>query len=527
LARSAGGPLGGETALVRYLGILYFLMEQLQSEEPAMEHARFGAARRQQGAAYLLVILFLVLFTSMAAAFVSTVDLEAQKSSNVADVQQARLAAESGLAFGIQAMVGVQAAGTSDADLIDKVYTHLATRFNGTPNLGQQQVVKTGSVVTVPSISLPEGNGFGMTITQVDDQTLQLKVTGLHADVSRQVAVTFGISDDTTILKYAVASRPRVIARGNVHVEGDLCSTWTRVEDAPPLDVQLGSDAEVTGGVKTVLSAEEWQEAGCDEYVDDDLDVSYDEPPIADYTTEDFDTSSYRDLATGSLPPADYQQWEGFPESGPNRWFRRNFYVGTQDEPKELHNTTITGSNNAHFKHCKFTGYTYVEVPNNVVFEDCTFEGPIITGVPNEFEWTTNSLYFKGDTTITNEVMPESTILAPNFNVNIGDFSKEGQSSESRITGILVGGIVDIRDNAVIEGTILSMADLSHIPSSSIFYYGTNLGYWEHDAEESGGEVPDTYNIRIIPSPDRMLPYGMIPKYTVKVVPDSYTEVTP
>ena len=111
-----------------------------------------------------------------------------------------------------------------------------------------------------------------------------------------------------------------------------------------------------------------------------------------------------------------------------------------------------------------------------MVFENCTFEGPIITSAPDDFQWKTNALYFKGNTEITNTVMPESTILAPNFNVNIGDFHKEGVSSQSKITGILVGGIVDIRDNAVIEGTILSMANLNHVGDSSVFYYGTNLG---------------------------------------------------
>jgi hypothetical protein len=485
---------------------------------------RRNGKRRRTGSAYLLTLILITLFATLAVSMTGRAMLNLRQASNQAKAMEARFAAESGLEFAMWAMTGVEVAGTSDPGLINRVYDHLSAKLDGTGNLGQQLVTQNGSVVTVPAIDLPQGESFAVTVTQLDDSTLQLRATGASGQITRQVGLQFHIQDDTTVLHYAVASRPRLIARGNITVEGDLCSTWDQPYDAAPLDIQLGSGASVTGGVKTVLSSEQWEEADCDDYVDEDLEVSYDEPSIGEYETSDFDTSSYRDLASNSLPPPDYEQWEGFPEGNPSKWFKRDFHVGSEAEPKVMNNVTIGGDDNAHFKNCTFTGYTYVEVPNNVVFEDCTFEGPVITDVPSDFQWTTNAMYFKGNTNITNEIMPESTILAPNFNVNIGDFSKEGEQSNSKITGILVGGIVDIRDNAVIEGTILSMADLSHIPSGSVHLYGTNLGYWEGDAEESGGSVPDTYNIHIIPQPGNMLPYGMTPKYSIQPVAGSYEE---
>ncbi len=490
----------------------------------------------RSGFAAIAALGLLVVMATLAVAMTMSSSTQLGQADSLRKMNQARLAAESGLAFANYQLSGMTLGDLSQGeDALWGVAAELSSSLDGKHGLPNGSVTWDGSnpadpKLIVPAISLPSSGGGGDTsfdfvLKYADANSLLLTVTGHSGRISRCVSMTYTLGKDTRILSYAVGSRPRIIARGDIQIEGGLCSTWTRTSEAPPMDVALGSNAQITGDIKTVLSQDDFDEYNSGDHIDDSLQdkLRYDEPPFAEYTTQDFDTTPYEALATNSLPSYDYRQYEGFPETNPSKWYRRKFYVGAESSPKVLNNVTVTAGNHAHFKHCKFTGYTFIEAGNNIVFEDCTFEGPIITGVPDEFHWINNALYFKGDTVMTNTIMPESTILAPNFNVNIGDFSKQGQSSESKITGILVGGIVDIRDNATIEGTILSMANLDHI-SYSIYKYGTNLGYWEEDAEEGGGALPETTNIRITPQPDNPLPMGMKTSYMLAPIAGTYAE---
>ncbi len=491
-----------------------------------MRPQRLSNRRPRSGFISLMAIQFLAIFAAIMVAFASVADREVQKSGNFREATTARLAAESGLTYATKTLKEVLVKATLDAsasevDMAQAIYEQLSAK------LGSVSVDGNG-IVYVPQISLGEElGGFNFTVEKIGATTFQLLVTGTKGAVARRLALNFEVTEDTSVLTYGVASCPRVIMRGNVQVDGDLYSSWTRVGEAPMLDINVGAGGVIDGDIKTVLSQEEFDEANCADYIitENPVDVTYDEPAVDRYDTDDFDTSSYAALATSTLPAPDYVQSEGFPDTNPSTWFNRNFYVGADANNQKLFdNMKITAGQNAHFKNVKFTGYTYIEIPNNIIFEDCTFEGPVITAVPSNYQWTTNALSYKGDTMVTNEIMPESTILAPNFNVNIGDFSKQGEESNSRITGVLVGGIVDIRDNAIIEGTILSMANLDFIGSP--YYYGTNLGYWEEDYEEGGGEMPETTYIRVTPQPDNLLPYGIKKRYTLASKVDTYTELT-
>ena len=67
------------------------------------------------------------------------------------------------------------------------------------------------------------------------------------------------------------------------------------------------------------------------------------------------------------------------------------------------------------------------------------------------------------------------------------------------------GGVVDVRGNVAIDGTILSMGDPGWgIEAAGI---GTNIGYSDENGE---GSIPTTGGtISIAPSADRLLPMGI------------------
>jgi hypothetical protein len=142
-------------------------------------------------------------------------------------------------------------------------------------------------------------------------------------------------------------------------------------------------------------------------------------------------------------------------------------------ENKTIRNVRINGGTNALFKNCIFEDVLYVDCSatgptstvstyNNIRFENCTFNGILVTNTPqalNSGWWMRNALYFTGQATFTNiSGYPEATILAPHFNIEIGKLDPDADDI-NEINGSIVGGIVDVRGNAQIHGTIISMAD--------------------------------------------------------------------
>ena len=95
-------------------------------------------------------------------------------------------------------------------------------------------------------------------------------------------------------------------------------------------------------------------------------------------------------------------------------------------------------------------------------------------------------------------------ILAPHFNVNLGN-TNPVQSENNVLTGAIVGGIVDVRGNAQIYGTIISMADTTNYPSG----YVTNIGVTLEDGGSETTEPGDIGIIEITPGEEQMLPSGI------------------
>lgn len=193
----------------------------------------------------------------------------------------------------------------------------------------------------------------------------------------------------------------------------------------------------------------------------------------------------------------------------------------------------LSSNQNALFKDCTFEGVLYIDCSqqtssnyNNVRFENCEFNGVIVTNTPNSLKWQYNALYFTGSANFNNTSdIQEATILAPHFNVNLGDANNgEVESDENVITGAVVGGIVDIRGNAEILGTVISMCDTSQWTSG----YVTNIGATLGDGGSETTSVEDVGTIDITPDTEQTLFPGL-KEYpcTISLTADSetYTEI--
>ena len=195
---------------------------------------------------------------------------------------------------------------------------------------------------------------------------------------------------------------------------------------------------------------------------------------------------------------------------------------------KTFSNVRLSSGKNALFTGCTFEGVLYIDCGtpssttsyNNVRFEDCNFNGVIVTNTPQAFKWQRNTLYFTGEATFDNQsTVQEATILAPHFNVNLGNTNPD-QDDNNVLTGAIVGGIVDIRGNAQIYGTIISMADTTSYTSG----YVSNIGATLDDGGSETTTVDDIGVIAITPEEETMLPSGITTPIVINPNPKTYSE---
>ena len=249
----------------------------------------------------------------------------------------------------------------------------------------------------------------------------------------------------------------------------------------------------------------------------------------------DYDTSQYRS-ATAVIAASSQTRTEYFPHADGNYTLPQNSgsrrltrYVY---ENQTFTNTRVPSNKNALFRNCTFDGILYVDCGtsgtgnyNNVRFQDCTFRGPIVTNTLHYSSsdsttwWMKNNLYFTGTETFQNETDVPATILAPNFNVNLGN-TNPVQGEDNVLTGAIVGGIVDVRGNAQIYGTIISMYDTSSYSSG----YVTNIGATLGDGGSETTDAGDVGVISIAPDADKMLPNGVNTPITIEPQQSTYSE---
>ena len=362
---------------------------------------------------------------------------------------------------------------------------------------------------------------------------------GARGNAVKTVSTSYSIITDTSILDYAVASRSRVIITGDSTIERGVYTTWEHPDVGAP--IELEAESTVNGALNTILSEEDFPTDLIEGTYEQ---INYDQPHIIDdlgltgFDADDYDTSVYLDMTTSISPSqASGQVTEYFPhassdysspaDSSSNK-VHRKVYQG-----KTFNNKQISAGNDTLFQDCVFEGVLYVgsggggQATNNVRFEDCTFRGPIVTQVPEKFTletWKKNVLYFTGENTFNNTFMEETTILAPNFNVNLGNTKILEEDSETSLTGVIVGGVVDIRGNVHVNGTIISMTEPDPDGSwgDAAGLVATNIGYSDENMESGIGGASGT--IVIAPDPDRLLPLGMSSRIIMNRDGGAYTE---
>ena len=499
----------------------------------------------RRGFSSLMSTIFVALFAVLSISFISLSNINVQMSRNHRDVNASLSAAESGLeylhnlmnyyvaTYGIRTFE--QQVTEDDAyELFDDLYDFLRVELDGSPMLEGESVGevvtfsedgRAGHQIVIPNITFAGGQRarFSIQIRQYSDDPMKLEAVsiGTMGGHHRRILIQYDLVKDKRFLEFSVVSKSPVNITDNSMVGTGIYTDWRNPEIAPP--VTLAGVSTLDGDISTVLNPEDFEGLG---YTLEDVnqgsydEIQYGEAEVDMPTADDFDTSMYADMTSNLNSGHTYTQKEYYPHAPGS-------YTTPLPNSIELNrtvweNTVIEGkraiSGNGLFKNCVFEGIFYIGTTtgigtNNVRFENCTFNGPVITGVPPKFgpeDWKKNALYFTGDCVFNNTTMAEATILAPNYNVDIGN-----GTGTSTLTGLVLGGVVDVGGDATIDGTIVSMAD----PLELGEYAGmldTTIG-----TSDAG-----THNIGVTPKPENLLPMGISMKILIIRDGNSFIELT-
>ena len=534
--------------------------------------------KSRKGAALLISMIVLAILSAWAVSICSMSGTGVQLAENQRRVNSALSAAQSGLECGKYLVVHETLpylestssnfvtdtqADTVWVTLCDRVQVAALagnevpapTRFTDSTGSGDQivtQYINFGSNEVAFAIRFYRYDG--------DPHTIKLQSKGTANSVTRHINIDMEIGKGAEVLEYAIAGRGRMWLTGDSTIHGDIFSSWDRPEISP---FNMTSGSSVLGTINTVLTQQQIADEGYQlETLDENGNPMFDEDGNRIYSPEDevqayyeginydqqdegsmpgmdiadYDTDEYKDTVmggdgNGDIPSSSTIETEYFPhaagdytqpKSGSSRELDRHVY-----DSNTFTDVRLPDDRDALFRNCTFDGILYIDCSesgysnyNNVRFENCTFNGAIVTNVPQRFKWKNNCLYFTEEATFNNtSEIQEATILAPHFNVNLGNTNPVA-SDNNVLTGAIVGGIVDVRGNAQIYGTIISMCDTTQWSSG----YVTNIGATLDDGGSETTEAGDVGVISITPEEDKMLPSGITSPIVIKPLQSTYSE---
>ena len=185
---------------------------------------------------------------------------------------------------------------------------------------------------------------------------------------------------------------------------------------------------------------------------------------------------------------------------------------------------------------------------NNVHFHDCVFQGSIASGTdvgrqPLAYTHVRNKVTFTGRTRFDHdaETDPErrrfferSSLLLPHISVEVGSFVEGLASTENvELTGAIVAGIIDMRGQVSIRGTLISTFEpidgVAPVEEGNTPNFNVTLGFFSQEAgdlesgsgDRSGGGLG---RISIVYDPSLALPDGIDSPIEVMPVQGTYFE---
>jgi len=355
----------------------------------------------------------------------------------------------------------------------------------------------TASTINIPNVTLneAEGQSFSALITSLDNDTLQLNVTGSCGSFTRTVRVNYEFGQRAhTVFDFGVATKGPLSLAGNIELEGINISVESSVyiESAESvLALSIIGNSHIAGDVSIVnpLAA---------------VDLRGGKAGIGGETGD----AAIENHVDFGVPASE------FPEPTPGYFesFVTNVVDSNTDTTADavLENVKILAGTNPTFTgRITLKGVVFVETPNVVVFAGSADVIGIIVGDGDiSDDSATNRIEFRGDVSsrpVTD--LPETEKFAA-----IRD--ETGTFAVAPGFHLAFGGSFDTLNGAIAANGIEFFGDAGGIINGSI------INYSDKDMTLSGNS--DLYFNR---SGLTEVPAGFVPEIILQYDPTSYTEV--
>jgi hypothetical protein len=441
--------------------------------------SRCSGARRK-GVATLLALAVLTVLVVVGVTLATQGFMELRKSDSLTQAAQARLAAESGVAYMSHVVREIRLSNNVNE-------TTFMTEFQAA--LGQLMapmassgvvVAKVGQTVRVSEIQLPRGSfscEFVMDASATPPSA-RMTVTGRAGEIVRRAAVTYAcVGKRSTIFDFGVASRGKIVISGSALLKGKNNSQEASVLStrSEPVGIQAGGHATITGDLYVTGK---------------DVDfVVLQGGSLSIGGSTDIAQIYSEHVYLGTQEP-------DFPEINTAQFIPLATHVIDSPNPAPpFNNIRVKAGTNPTFPaNCVINGVMYVEAPNKVKFAgQSTIKGMIVTQDASGQDIDKCQIEFVGGTSAPGVVaLPDgdpqfaaikkqvgTVLLAPGFGVTFKGASNSVNgliaadqltfSGSNNISGDITGSIIGLKDYELnLQGNAeitISRPDASMLPA--------------------------------------------------------------
>ena len=463
-----------------------------------MKRAKRITHRNRSGSTLIMSLVFILVFSALATAMATMSGTNVQMAENHRRLQTSRACAESGLEVIRYWMSKVAISGTTDPN--DRFSVLASTIQNelyqaGITNLN---LVNGNSTIAVSEdpLSTSRGESFSAVFTDIDNDTIQLDVTGHYKGIDRTLRThyVFGTRANT-VFDFGVASKGPVSLLGNIELAGVNLQVESNayIESLNSLlALSIIGNSQIGGSVKIVNGLAYVQLQGGKAGIGG---VTGDAATQEPYVTYDAPATEFPEMV-----PEEFESY-AVNVLDPN--------IDTSADAT-FENIRIPANMNPTFSgHTVLKGVIYVETPNVVTFTGTADVTGIIVGDGDQTDDSaTNQLIFKGNvnswpvTDLPEEDQYEGLheeigtfVIAPGFFVAFG-------GSFDALNGAIAANGIEFFGDA--GGTI----------------YGSIINYADEEMSLSGNS--DLYFNR---SGLDDVPAGFVPELILEYDPSAYDEI--
>ena len=417
-----------------------------------MAPAKNSAHLNHRGAVLIISMIFVLIFSTIAISMATLSGTNVQLASNQHKLNSTLSAAQSGLEVMQYWLTRVIIPNsTQPSDYLNTIVSILQDDLAAN-NISNISLSFVGSTITIPSVTLASADqlSFEAAIRQLNDNTLQMDVTGRNDQITRTIRVNYNIKPyKNPLFDYGIATKGPLKMQGNPNVDGlnqsveaDVYIESTNNDDA----LLMKGNSSIAGDVSIA-----------------NLDAT---PSVSNSSSIGGETG--QDAIANHIT---FGASTNFPVPNPGAFvnYVDNIFEPTTDTTTNLtlENIIIPADTNPHFSgHVILKGIVFVESPNIIEFTgNADITGIIIGDGDLNFPDDENQLIFRGNVDSRSvseldaafgDIREEAGtfLLAPGFSASFG-------GSFETLNGVIAASGIEFFGNAggTVNGSVINYSD--------------------------------------------------------------------